>query len=83
MPLTRTVRVPSMVGYVPPLGFRIVTIRELEDGSCEVTLEPVVLPSKSSGWGRFSRPSLSCDDCNGYLYDVVNDKALGDPNDPY
>jgi nitrate reductase beta subunit len=46
MPLTRTVRVPSMVWYVPPLGFRIVTICELEDGSCEVTLEPVALPSQ-------------------------------------
>jgi hypothetical protein len=52
MPLTQVVRVPSMVAYVPPLGFRIVSVRKLEDGSYEVTLEPLVLPSSSSGWGR-------------------------------
>jgi hypothetical protein len=40
MPLTHVVRVPSMVGYVPPKGFRIVHIRKLDDGSYEVTLEP-------------------------------------------
>ena len=37
--------VPSMVGYVPPSGLKIVSVRELEDGSYEVTLEPLVLPS--------------------------------------
>jgi hypothetical protein len=45
MPLTHVVRVSSIVGYVPPFGFRIVSVRELEDGSYEVTLEPWVLPS--------------------------------------
>ena len=45
MPLTQVVHVPTMVGYVPPKGFRIKSIRELEDGSYEVTLEPLVLPS--------------------------------------
>ena len=40
MPLTRVDRVPTMVGYVPPKGFRIVSYRKLEDGSYEVTLEP-------------------------------------------
>jgi hypothetical protein len=45
MPLTHVVCVPSMVAYVPPLGFRIVSVCKLEDGSYEVTLEPWVLPS--------------------------------------
>ena len=44
MPLARVVRVPSIVGYVPPAGFRIVSVRKLEDGSYEVTLEPLELP---------------------------------------
>ena len=49
MPLTQVVRVPTMVGYVPPKGFRIKSIRRLEDGSYEVTLEQWVLPSGTSG----------------------------------
>jgi hypothetical protein len=45
MPLARTiVRVASIVAYTPPTGFRIVSIRELEDGSYEVTLEPHSAP---------------------------------------
>jgi hypothetical protein len=44
MPLTQVVRVPSMVAYVPPVGFRILSVRKLEDGSYEVTLEPWELP---------------------------------------
>jgi hypothetical protein len=41
MPFHRiTKRVPSIVGYFPPKGFRIVSIHELDDGSYEVTLEP-------------------------------------------
>ena len=44
MPLTHVVRVPSMVAYVPPVGFRILSVRKLEDGSYEVTLEPWELP---------------------------------------
>jgi hypothetical protein len=45
MPNQLVVVVPSIVGYVPPSGFRIVSIREQEDGSYEVTLEPMALPS--------------------------------------
>jgi hypothetical protein len=45
MPPTHVVRVLSIVEYRPPTGFRIVSIRELADGSYEVTLEPLVLPS--------------------------------------
>ncbi len=37
---TQKVVVPSIVGYVPPKGFRIVQVRKLDDGSYEVTLEP-------------------------------------------
>jgi hypothetical protein len=45
MPLTQVVRVPTMVGYVPPEGFRINSIQQLADGSYEVTLEPLELLS--------------------------------------
>jgi hypothetical protein len=45
MPSTHSVRVPTMVGYVPPSGFKVVSAKKLEDGSYEVTLEPLVLPS--------------------------------------
>jgi hypothetical protein len=38
---THKVVVPAIVGYVPPKGFRIVSIRKLADGSYEVTLEPL------------------------------------------
>lgn len=41
----RTIVVPSIVGYVPPKGYRICKIRELADGSYEVTLEPWALIS--------------------------------------
>jgi hypothetical protein len=40
-----TVVVPTVVAYVPPKGFRIVSIRQLADGSYEVTLEPWALLS--------------------------------------
>ena len=49
MPLTQSVRVPTMIGYVPPKGFRIVMVRKLDDGSYEVTLEPWELPRGTSG----------------------------------
>jgi hypothetical protein len=42
---TQKVVVPSVVGYVPPKGFRIIAICKLDDGSYEVTLEPLALPS--------------------------------------
>lgn len=58
MALTRVVRVPALVGYVPPTGWRVVSHRQLEDGSYEVTLEPSVLLSEASGTGEDSRPSL-------------------------
>jgi hypothetical protein len=35
--------VPSMNGYVPPKGYRIKSVRRLEDGTYEVVLEPLVL----------------------------------------
>ena len=41
----RVVVVPTMNGYVPPKGFRVVSYRKLADGSYEVTLEPRALPS--------------------------------------
>ena len=40
-----TVVIPMMTGYKPPKGWRVVRHRQLEDGTCEVTLEPSVLPS--------------------------------------
>ena len=41
MPLGRCrIVLPSVVGYNPPVGFRIISIRKLADGSYEVTLEP-------------------------------------------
>ena len=50
MPLAqKVVCVPSIVAYTPPLGYRVVSIRQLEDGSYEVTLEPWALPSRTSG----------------------------------
>jgi hypothetical protein len=37
---TLVVRVSSIVGYKPPEGFKIAKIKELSDGTYEVTLEP-------------------------------------------
>jgi hypothetical protein len=37
----RVVRLPTMQGYKPPLGYRVRSIRQLEDGTYEVTLEPL------------------------------------------
>lgn len=37
---SQVVVVPSIVGYVPPKGHRIILVRRLADGSYEVTLEP-------------------------------------------
>jgi hypothetical protein len=48
---THKVVVPSMVGYVPPAGYRVVSYLKLEDGTYEATLEPLVLPSGTSGMG--------------------------------
>ena len=31
---------PTLSGYVPPKGYRVVKTRQLEDGSYEITLEP-------------------------------------------
>lgn len=45
MPLTLSFRVPTIVGYVAPKGYRVVDIRQLEDGSYEITLEPIELLS--------------------------------------
>ena len=56
MALPRVQRVPTMVGYVPPSGWRMVSHRQLADGSYEVTLEPSVLLSEASGAGEDSRP---------------------------
>ena len=38
---TFTVTVPTLVGFVPPTGYRIKQSRQLEDGTFEVLLEPV------------------------------------------
>jgi hypothetical protein len=49
MPLARiTLRVPTLVGYLVPSGFRIVKVHRLGDGSYEVTLEPPGFPSANS-----------------------------------
>ncbi len=41
MPRQRVVIVvPSLVGYVPPKGHRVIKTVKLADGSYEVTLEP-------------------------------------------
>ena len=37
----RVVHPPTMQGYKPPSGYRIVTVRQLEDGTYEVMLEPL------------------------------------------
>ena len=37
----KTLNLPTMHGYRPPSGYRIVSIRQLPDGSYEVTLEPL------------------------------------------
>lgn len=37
---TRYERVSTLVGYLPPDGFRVVSTRELEGGGYEVMLEP-------------------------------------------
>jgi hypothetical protein len=34
------IRVPSIDGYVPPEGHRVIATRQLNDGSYEITLEP-------------------------------------------
>ena len=34
------VRVPTLDGYVPPEGYKVVRHRKLEDGLIEVELEP-------------------------------------------
>jgi hypothetical protein len=49
--MPRIVNVPTVIGYVPPKGFKIVKIRKLADGSYEVTLEPLGFLSVASGMG--------------------------------
>jgi len=69
-----TQRVPSLVGYCPPPGFRITSVQKLSDGSYEVTLEPWrSLANPLSSGGGCHRLQF-CPDCNVYRYDVVNGK---------
>lgn len=74
--------IPTMVGYRPPKGFRIVSVRKLNDGTYEVTLEPWGLPSWNLRSGVGANRPHSCDNCNGYLCDVVNDKNGSNDYDP-
>ena len=41
----RVVVVPTITGYVPPDGWRVVSHSQLSDGSYEVTLDPPGFPS--------------------------------------
>jgi hypothetical protein len=43
----KIVNLDTLKGYKPPCGYEILGIRQLDDGSYEVALEPLIL----SVWG--------------------------------
>jgi hypothetical protein len=53
------VRVATMHGYVPPQGYRVVSHRQLEDGSYEVVLEPSGF-LRSTHYGAGLRGRANC-----------------------
>ena len=68
------VNVPTMVGYVPPSGYKVISHRELPDGTVEVTLEPPELISATQDRGGL-QPTLVLRLFYSLTRLLVNEKA--------